>query len=139
MPQLDEDKELATLLTGYKDMVGLLSVHKVARFNTQVCHMCSLLLQLDAFCYVCFVWTLQWKARNFKLFEKKKGTSFTIPTSNWKWYLYYCSYISVGFILFLCCKITVIYHNEASELIYNIFLLNYHNMIWLETSDLCPG
>ncbi|XP_042037283.1 elongator complex protein 4-like isoform X1 [Salvia splendens] len=32
----DEDKELAKLLTGYQDMVGLLSVHKVARFNTQV-------------------------------------------------------------------------------------------------------
>ncbi|XP_051117387.1 elongator complex protein 4 [Andrographis paniculata] len=33
---LDEDKELAKLLTGYQDMVGLLSVHKVARINTQV-------------------------------------------------------------------------------------------------------
>lgn len=32
----DEDKELAKLLTGYQDMIGLLSVHKVARFNTQV-------------------------------------------------------------------------------------------------------
>ncbi|KAF3439175.1 hypothetical protein FNV43_RR17450 [Rhamnella rubrinervis] len=32
----DEDKELANLLTGYQDMVGLLSVHKVARINTQV-------------------------------------------------------------------------------------------------------
>ncbi|KAG8373454.1 hypothetical protein BUALT_Bualt11G0026000 [Buddleja alternifolia] len=32
----DEDKELAKLLTGYQDMVGLLSVHKVARINTQV-------------------------------------------------------------------------------------------------------
>ncbi|XP_052196754.1 elongator complex protein 4 [Diospyros lotus] len=32
----DEDKELANLLTGYQDMVGLLNVHKVARFNTQV-------------------------------------------------------------------------------------------------------
>ncbi|KAH7520422.1 elongator complex protein 4 [Ziziphus jujuba] len=32
----DEDKELAKLLTGYQDMVGLLSIHKVARFNTQV-------------------------------------------------------------------------------------------------------
>ncbi|KAL5556611.1 hypothetical protein UlMin_038847 [Ulmus minor] len=32
----DEDKELATLLTGYQDMVGLLNVHKVARINTQV-------------------------------------------------------------------------------------------------------
>lgn len=32
----DEDKELASLLTGYQDMVGLLSVHKVARLNTQV-------------------------------------------------------------------------------------------------------
>lgn len=32
----DEDKELAKLLTGYQDMVGLLSVHKVTRFNTQV-------------------------------------------------------------------------------------------------------
>ncbi|KAM6563998.1 hypothetical protein CsatB_023996 [Cannabis sativa] len=32
----DEDKELAKLLTGYQDMVGLLNVHKVARFNTQV-------------------------------------------------------------------------------------------------------
>ncbi|KAH6808099.1 Paxneb protein-like protein [Perilla frutescens var. frutescens] len=31
----DEDKELAKLLTGYQDMVGLLSVHKVARINTQ--------------------------------------------------------------------------------------------------------
>ncbi|XP_061337069.1 elongator complex protein 4-like [Gastrolobium bilobum] len=32
----DEDKELAKLLTGYQDMVGLLNVHKVTRFNTQV-------------------------------------------------------------------------------------------------------
>ncbi|KAK7386155.1 hypothetical protein VNO78_26178 [Psophocarpus tetragonolobus] len=32
----DEDKELAKLLTGYQDMVGLLNVHKVARLNTQV-------------------------------------------------------------------------------------------------------
>lgn len=32
----DEDKELANLLTGYNDMVGLLNVHKVAHFNTQV-------------------------------------------------------------------------------------------------------
>lgn len=32
----DEDKELATLLTGYQDMVGLLHVHKVAHINTQV-------------------------------------------------------------------------------------------------------
>lgn len=32
----DENKELASLLTGYQDMVGLLSVHKVARVNTQV-------------------------------------------------------------------------------------------------------
>lgn len=33
----DEDKELAKLLTGYQDMVGLLNVHKVAQINTQVC------------------------------------------------------------------------------------------------------
>ncbi|KAK6923255.1 Elongator complex protein 4 [Dillenia turbinata] len=32
----DEDKDLAKLLTGYQDMVGLLNVHKVARANTQV-------------------------------------------------------------------------------------------------------
>lgn len=32
----DEDKDLAKLLTGYQDMIGLLSVHKVARINTQV-------------------------------------------------------------------------------------------------------
>ncbi|KAL9662515.1 hypothetical protein QQ045_027348 [Rhodiola kirilowii] len=32
----DDDKELATLLTGYKDMVGFLNVNKVARINTQV-------------------------------------------------------------------------------------------------------
>lgn len=32
----DEDKELAQLLTGYQDMLGLLSIHKVARFNSQV-------------------------------------------------------------------------------------------------------
>ncbi|XP_043712971.1 elongator complex protein 4 [Telopea speciosissima] len=32
----DEDKELAKLLTGYQDMVGLLHVHKVAQINTQV-------------------------------------------------------------------------------------------------------
>ncbi|CAI8606719.1 unnamed protein product [Vicia faba] len=32
----DEDKEMARLLTGYQDMVGLLNVHKVARLNTQV-------------------------------------------------------------------------------------------------------
>ncbi|KAL4592928.1 hypothetical protein LXL04_005935 [Taraxacum kok-saghyz] len=32
----DEDKELATLLTGYQDMLGLLTINKVSRFNTQV-------------------------------------------------------------------------------------------------------
>ncbi|KAH9802284.1 elongator complex protein 4 [Citrus sinensis] len=32
----DEDKELAKLLSGYQDMVGLLNVQKVARLNTQV-------------------------------------------------------------------------------------------------------
>lgn len=32
----DEHKDLAKLLTGYQDMVGLLHVHKVARINTQV-------------------------------------------------------------------------------------------------------
>ncbi|KAI9094512.1 hypothetical protein K1719_026632 [Acacia pycnantha] len=32
----DEDKDMAKLLTGYKDMVGLLNIHKVARLNTQV-------------------------------------------------------------------------------------------------------
>ncbi|GAB4830089.1 Elongator subunit elp4 [Ancistrocladus abbreviatus] len=32
----DEDKELAMLLMGYQDMVGLLNVHKVARINSQV-------------------------------------------------------------------------------------------------------
>lgn len=32
----DEDKDLAKLLTDYQDMVGLLSIHKVARTNTQV-------------------------------------------------------------------------------------------------------
>ncbi|KAJ8443581.1 hypothetical protein Cgig2_019563 [Carnegiea gigantea] len=32
----NEDKELAKLLTGYQEMVGLLSIHKVARINTQV-------------------------------------------------------------------------------------------------------
>ncbi|OWM91635.1 elongator complex protein 4 [Punica granatum] len=32
----DEDKDLAELLTGYQDMVGLLNIHKVARINTQV-------------------------------------------------------------------------------------------------------
>ncbi|XP_057461668.1 elongator complex protein 4 [Actinidia eriantha] len=32
----DEDKELANLLTGYQDMVGLLNVHKVTQCNTQV-------------------------------------------------------------------------------------------------------
>ncbi|KAL3527576.1 hypothetical protein ACH5RR_012236 [Cinchona calisaya] len=32
----DEDRELAKLLTGYQDMLGLLNVHKVARINTQV-------------------------------------------------------------------------------------------------------
>ncbi|KAL6129278.1 hypothetical protein ACLB2K_072630 [Fragaria x ananassa] len=32
----DEDKELATLLAGYQDMVGLLNVQKVAQINTQV-------------------------------------------------------------------------------------------------------
>lgn len=31
----DEDKDLAKLLTGYQDMIGLLNVHKVARINTQ--------------------------------------------------------------------------------------------------------
>lgn len=33
---LDDDKELAKLLTGYQDMVGFLNVYKVARINTQV-------------------------------------------------------------------------------------------------------
>ncbi|XP_074578898.1 elongator complex protein 4 [Curcuma longa] len=32
----DEDKDLAKLLTGYQDMLGLLHVHKVAQMNTQV-------------------------------------------------------------------------------------------------------
>ncbi|KAG6621627.1 hypothetical protein I3842_Q015400 [Carya illinoinensis] len=32
----DEDKELANLLTGYQDMVGLLNIHRVARVNTQM-------------------------------------------------------------------------------------------------------
>jgi len=32
----DEDKELAKLLTGYQDMIGLLKIHKAARLNTQV-------------------------------------------------------------------------------------------------------
>nr|XP_023912634.1 elongator complex protein 4-like [Quercus suber] len=32
----DEDKEMAKLLTGYQDIVGLLNVHKVACINTQV-------------------------------------------------------------------------------------------------------
>ncbi|ONK81796.1 uncharacterized protein A4U43_C01F32960 [Asparagus officinalis] len=32
----DEDKDLAKLLTGYQDMVGLLHVHKVAQINSQV-------------------------------------------------------------------------------------------------------
>ncbi|KAK1273751.1 Elongator complex protein 4 [Acorus gramineus] len=32
----DEDKDLAQLLTGYQDMIGLLHVHKVAQINTQV-------------------------------------------------------------------------------------------------------
>ncbi|KAF6166068.1 hypothetical protein GIB67_012965 [Kingdonia uniflora] len=32
----DEDKDLAKLLTGYQDMLGLLHVHKVAQINTQV-------------------------------------------------------------------------------------------------------
>ncbi|PIA46672.1 hypothetical protein AQUCO_01500305v1 [Aquilegia coerulea] len=32
----DEDKDLANLLTGYQDMLGLLHVHKVAQINTQV-------------------------------------------------------------------------------------------------------
>lgn len=32
----DEDKELASLLTDYQDMVGFVHVHKMARINTQV-------------------------------------------------------------------------------------------------------
>ncbi|XP_020577487.1 elongator complex protein 4 [Phalaenopsis equestris] len=32
----DEDKDLAKLLTGYQEMVGLLHVHKVAQINSQV-------------------------------------------------------------------------------------------------------
>ncbi|KAG0491192.1 hypothetical protein HPP92_008055 [Vanilla planifolia] len=32
----DDDKDMAKLLTGYQDMIGLLHVHKVARINTQV-------------------------------------------------------------------------------------------------------
>ncbi|XP_040369240.1 elongator complex protein 4 [Rosa chinensis] len=39
----DEDKELATLLTGYQDMVGLLNVQKVAQINTQVINSARLL------------------------------------------------------------------------------------------------
>ncbi|XP_031107653.1 elongator complex protein 4-like isoform X3 [Ipomoea triloba] len=35
-PIPDEDKDLAKLLTGYQDMLGLLNVHKVAHINTQV-------------------------------------------------------------------------------------------------------
>ncbi|CAH9121755.1 unnamed protein product [Cuscuta epithymum] len=35
-PIPDEDKELAKLLTGYQDMLGLLNMHKVGRHNTQV-------------------------------------------------------------------------------------------------------
>lgn len=46
MLQSDEDKELAKLLTGYQDMVGLLSVHKVARINTQVFVVASYSLML---------------------------------------------------------------------------------------------
>lgn len=50
--ELDEDKELATLLTGYQDMVGLLNIHKVARLNTQVlnylfCRKCIRLMLYD--------------------------------------------------------------------------------------------
>lgn len=52
MLQLDEDKELAKLLTGYQDMVGLLSVHKVARFNTQVCTVCYYRLMLFVMFFV---------------------------------------------------------------------------------------
>lgn len=36
MANVDDDKELAKLLTGYQDMVGLLNVHKATRPNTQV-------------------------------------------------------------------------------------------------------
>ncbi|XP_039123099.1 elongator complex protein 4 [Dioscorea cayenensis subsp. rotundata] len=32
----DEDKDMAKLLTGYQDMIGLLHVHKVAQLNSQV-------------------------------------------------------------------------------------------------------
>ncbi|KAJ0971657.1 hypothetical protein J5N97_019616 [Dioscorea zingiberensis] len=32
----DEDKDMAKLLTGYHDMIGLLHVHKVAQINSQV-------------------------------------------------------------------------------------------------------
>jgi hypothetical protein len=44
---LDEDKEMAKLLTGYQDMVGLLNVHKVARLNTQVIFLLDIDLFLD--------------------------------------------------------------------------------------------
>jgi elongator complex protein 4 len=44
---LDEDKEMAKLLTGYQDMVGLLNVYKVARLNTQV----IFLFDVDLFLY----------------------------------------------------------------------------------------
>ncbi|KAJ1415434.1 P-loop containing nucleoside triphosphate hydrolase [Sesbania bispinosa] len=47
----DEDKELAKLLTGYQDMVGLLNVHKVARLNTQVIFMLHFDLSANAKCY----------------------------------------------------------------------------------------
>lgn len=45
----DEDKDLAKLLTGYQDMLGLLNVHKVARINTQV-YTLSFQLALHALC-----------------------------------------------------------------------------------------
>ncbi|THU46548.1 hypothetical protein C4D60_Mb09t06100 [Musa balbisiana] len=36
LPLSDEDKDMAKLLTGYQDMLGLLHVHKVAQNNSQI-------------------------------------------------------------------------------------------------------
>lgn len=62
MLESDEDKELAKLLTGYQDMIGLIGVHKVARFNTQV--NISLLLH-----YVVIVYSLRsfFKLKSYSL------------------------------------------------------------------------
>ena len=63
----DEDKELAKLLTGYQDMVGLLHVHKVAHINTQV-SLKIVYLELSLYVYV-YIYCVFTTLRELQLFE----------------------------------------------------------------------